>query len=259
LLALARKSLRDWHWLVFFGAVLAAWAGLYAMQLPAELLAGAELYGAEFWAALCRVEPGWAGYPAAFLMWALMAGAMMAPTFVPALAVFDDFIAGRAARRADFALLLGGYIGIWLGFAALAALAQVWLAQFAMLSPAGQSLSPWLTAALLLTAGAYQFSALKHACLTQCMAPFMFFMTHWHDTRWNAARLGLRLGALCLGCCWALMLLGFVGGTMNLAWMGAATVLMVLEKLPQAGRFVTRPLGGALIIAGLAVAAGTVI
>lgn len=259
MLALARKSLRDWHWLVFFAAILAAWAGLYAMQLPADLLDGAQIYGAEFWATLCRVEPGLAGYPTAFLMWALMAAAMMAPTFVPALATFDDLAGAGAASRRGFAELLGGYGAIWLGFSLLAALAQVLLAQSAMLSPLGQSASPWLTAGLLIAAGAYQFSALKDACLTQCMAPFSFFMRHWRDTRWNAAKLGLRLGTLCLGCCWALMLLGFVGGTMNLAWMGAATVLMVLEKLPQASRFIVRPLGVVLIFAGLAVATGTVI
>ena len=70
----------------------------------------------------------------------------------------------------------------------------------------------------------------------------------------NAVWLGLRLGGLCLGCCWALMLLGFVGGTMNLLWMGAATVLMVLEKLPQVSRYMVRPLGVALIVGGLGVA-----
>jgi len=259
LLGLARKSLQDWHWLVFFAVILAAWAGLYAMQLPADMLRDAQFYGAEFWISLCQVKPGLAGYPTAVLMWALMTAAMMAPTFVPALSTFDDLAGTGAVARRGFAELLGGYAAIWLGFAILAAGAQVMLAQMTMLSPLGQSLSPWLTAALLLTAGGYQFSALKDACLTQCMAPFMFFMQNWREEPWNAARLGLRLGALCLGCCWALMLLAFVGGTMNLAWMGVATILMVLEKLPQLSRFVVRPLGVVLILAGLAVATNAVI
>ncbi len=256
MLALARRSLRDWHWLLFYGTVLAAWTGLYMMRAPADLLQSAGYFGAEFWAELCRVEPGMASYPTAFVMWALMTAAMMAPTFVPALAVYDDLAGAGAGSRRGFAELLGGYVSIWLGFAVLAALAQVLLAEIAMLSPVGQSLSPWLTAGLLLTAGGYQFSSLKEACLSQCMAPFAFFMRHWSDAPGTAARLGLRLGALCLGCCWALMLLAFVGGTMNLAWMGAATLLMVLEKLPQVSRFVVRPLGAILIVAGLIVAAG---
>ena len=98
-------------------------------------------------------------------------------------------------------------------------------------------------------AGAYQFSALKAACLTLCRAPLAFFMTHWAEGPW---RNGLRLGAVCLGCCWALMLLAFVGGVMNLAFMAVAMVLMALEKLPAIGRHVTRPLGGALMVSGAA-------
>ena len=258
MLSLARNRLSDWHWLVFFALVVAAWVALYAMQIraqiPADVLQAARIYGPEFWAGLCRVSPGFAGYPTAFLMWALMSAAMMAPGFVPALATYDDLAGTGAASRRAFAGLIGGYLAIWLGFSLFAAAAQVMLADRAVLSPVGQSLSPWLTAGLLISAGAYQFSALKAACLSKCLAPFAFFMAHWRQDRWNGVYLGARLGALCLGCCWALMLLAFVGGTMNLAWMGAATVLMVLEKLPQISRLVVLPLGLILIVAGLAVA-----
>jgi len=249
--ALVREALRDGHWLVFFTGVLSAWAMLYAMQLP-----DAELYGPEFWAALCRVAPGLAGYPVAFLMWALMTVAMMAPTLVPALTVFDELSGAGAVHRGGFAELIGGYLLVWLGFAGLAAFAQVLLAETALLSPESRILSPWLTALLLLLAGTYQFSTLKQACLSGCTAPFVFFMRHWRDERLNAVRMGLRMGVVCLGCCWALMSLAFVGGTMNLLWMGAATALMVLEKLPQISRYIVRPLGVALILAGLACAAG---
>ncbi len=254
MLALARNRLSDWHWLVFFAAILAAWAALFAMQLPAELVRNARLFGPEFWIGLCRVEPGLAGYPTTLMMWALMGAAMMAPGFVPALATFDDLAGSGAASRRGFVGLLGGYLSVWSGFAVLAAGLQVMLAGSAMLSPLGQSLSPWLTAFLLIAAGAYQFSSLKAACLNKCSAPFAFFMTYWRETRTNAVWLGLRLGALCLGCCWALMLLGFVGGTMNLLWMGAATVLMALEKLPQVSRYVVRPLGVVLVFGGMGVA-----
>ena len=251
LLAPERNALRDGHWLVFFLGVLSAWIALYAIHLGEV-----GLYGLEFWAALCQVTPGLAGYSVAFMMWALMTVAMMAPTFVPALVVFDDLSRTGAVQRSGFPELVGGYLLVWLGFAGLAAFAQVVLAEAAVLSPDGRIMSPWPTAILLLLAGAYQFSPLKQACLSRCQAPFLFFMHHWRDERWNSIYMGLRMGAVCLGCCWALMLLAFVGGAMNLLWMGAATFLMVLEKLPQISRFTVRPLGVALIFAGLACAAG---
>ena len=253
MLASARTALRDGHWLVFFLGVLSAWMVLYAMQFP---YSGA--YGPDFWAALCRASPSLSGYPVAFLMWALMAVAMMVPTFVPALTVFDDLLRAEAVRRSGFSGLVAGFLLVWLGFAALAALAQVLLAEAAVLSADGRSLSPWLTAFLLVLSGAYQFTALKDACLSRCQAPFVFFMRHWRDEPWNAVRMGLHMGMACLGCCWALMSLAFVGGAMNLLWMGAATFLMVLEKLPQISRYTVRPLGAALIFAGLASAAGLV-
>jgi len=241
------------HWLTLYGLVLGAWAVLYAMQLPADLRAAADLYGAAFWAALCTVEPGLAGYPGVFAMWALMSAAMMAPTALPALATYEDLAATGAGTGRGFIELLAGYLAVWLGFSGLAAGAQVALSGAGLVTPLGESASPVLSAALLAGAGAYQFSALKDACLSKCRQPLTFFMEHWRGTRWNALGMGLRLGAVCLGCCWALMALAFVGGTMSLAWMGLATLVMVLEKLPEIGRPVTRPLGAVLLAAAAAV------
>ena len=118
------------------------------------------------------------------------------------------------------------------------------LFHFDLVSSFGDSRSVWLSVGLLAIAGAYQFSELKEACLSKCRAPLTFFMQHWGET---PARLGLRLGATCLGCCWALMLLAFVGGVMSLAFMGLATLIMTLEKLPEIGRWISRPLGFALL------------
>ncbi len=232
------------HWLGFYVLVGGAWAALYAMRLPPETLAAAEVFGAEFWRALCVLEPGVAGLPALVAMWAAMAAAMMAPTLAPALATFDDLVQGGAARRAGFASLLAGYLAVWLGFAMLAATAQMALAGAGLLTPLGASAERWFTALLLAGAGAYQFTALKDACLSRCRRPLVFFMAHWAE---GPARMGLRLGAACLGCCWALMALAFVGGTMNLAFMGIAMMLMTLEKLPRWGAPLTRPLGFVLL------------
>lgn len=241
----------SWRWLGFFAFVLAAWLALFAMAYTPGPAGFANVYGAEFWAALCAVDARDAGYSQVFLMWALMSAAMMAPTFVPTLKTYDELSEARKGR--GFAALLGGYIMVWLGFSALAAGVQLAASQGGLMQ--GDALgSRWLSAALLIGAGAYQFTTLKESCLSQCRAPFMFFMQHWEE---GPLKNGLRLGLVCIGCCWALMLLGFVGGTMNLLWMGGATLLMVFEKLPEIGRVLTKPLGFALIIAGAAMAFAT--
>ena len=236
------------HWLGLYGAILLAWALLYAMQLPPDLVAAANIYGAEFWEALCRVEPGLAGAPNILLMWALMSAAMMAPTALPAFATWEDLV--QTGRASGLWALLGGYLLVWLGFSLLATAAQLALAEGGLLNPLGESVNIWLTAGLLAGAGAYQFSTLKAACLAKCRRPLTFFMQFWDE---GPFRMGLRLGAVCLGCCWALMLLAFVGGTMNLLWMGGAMVLMALEKLPALGAALTRPLGYGLLALGAAV------
>lgn len=237
------------HWLSLYGLILLAWVLLYAMQLPPELVAAANLYGAEFWQALCRVEPGLGGAPNIFLMWVLMSAAMMAPTALPAFAVWDDLV--QTGSAAGFGALMAGYLVVWLGFAVLATVAQLLLGGAGLLSPLGESVNNWLSALLLFGAGAYQFSTLKDACLSRCRHPLTFFMQYWDQGPW---RMGLHLGAVCLGCCWALMMLAFVGGTMNLLWMGSAMVLMMLEKLPQIGAVMTRPLGYGLLVLGATLA-----
>jgi predicted metal-binding membrane protein len=238
------------QWLGFFGLILAAWTALYAMQpgaVEAELL---RLYGASFWASLCAPLTAQSGFMAVFLMWALMSAAMMAPTFVPTLKTYRDLAHTEAANVTTFYALIGAYLSVWLVFSVVAAAAQLGLAWFGLIGDNGISLSLWLTSGLLVLAGGYQFSTIKEGCLSKCRAPLMFFMQHWKPGVTGAFRMGWTLGLICLGCCWALMLLGFVGGVMNLAWMGLATVLMAVEKLPEIGRFVTRPLGVLLLAAG---------
>ena len=231
------------HWLALFGGGLVLWALLFLMALTE---AGAWSGGAAFIEAICSVTPGEAGFFPAALMWLLMSAAMMAPTALPAFATYDDL---PGTEPMGLLRLLAGYLLVWAAFALVAAGLQVAFASADLIGQLGESRSPWLTAALFALAGSYQFSTLKDACLSRCRAPLTFFMAHWDE---GAFRNGLRLGADCLGCCWALMLLAFVGGTMNLAFMGLAMVLMTLEKLPDIGRHVTKPLGyGLLGLAGL--------
>lgn len=236
------------HWLVLFGAVILAWCALYAMAVSSEMRDAGRLYGADFWSSLCTVTPDAAGLVKVWAMWVLMSGAMMAPTVIPALATYDDL---PHADHKNFGLLVGGYLAIWVGFSVLAAGLQMLLFRLDLVSAFGDSRSRVLSAGLLVVAGLYQFSALKESCLAKCRMPLTFFMQHWDEGPW---RNGLRLGMICLGCCWALMLLGFVGGVMNLAFMGLATVIMVVEKLPDLGKYITKPLGAGLILSGFWIA-----
>ena len=238
------RTMGGWHWLALFGLILSAWVVLYLMSAPADLRAAGRIYGAEFWRDLCTLTPDAAGYVRMVLMWALMSAAMMAPTALPAFATYEDL--SHTQADTDFGRLVGGYLVVWLGFALLAAALQLVLFQMDLLTAFGDSRSNLLSAVLLTGAGLYQFSTLKEACLSKCRRPLTFFMQHWDE---GPLRNGVRLGLVCLGCCWALMLLGFVGGVMNIAFMGLATILMVLEKLPEIGRWLTRPLGVALLAA----------
>lgn len=239
---MSASAVKAVQWGSLYVAVIAAWGALYAMAVPADLRALSTLYGAEFWQALCTVTPDIAGFLRVWAMWSLMCIAMMLPTAAAAFRTYDDL----AQTGADTCppVLWAGYTVVWLGFAVVAAGVQMALFRLGLVSGFGDSRSLWLSATLLLGAGVYQFTGAKHACLTQCRAPLTFFLSHWSLGPW---RMGLRLGVLCLGCCWALMLLAFVGGVMSLAFMGIATVIMTLEKLPQLGRYFDRPLGFALI------------
>ena len=119
----------------------------------------------------------------------------------------------------------------------------------------GAATSLWITAAILIAVGAFQFSRTKEICHGVCHAPMHYFLGHWRTGFVGGLRMGLRLGAFCVGCCWGFMALGFAGGVMSLLWMGAATLFMVLEKLPQIGHLLTKPMGFALIAGGLVLAA----
>ncbi|MGO4908218.1 DUF2182 domain-containing protein [Pseudorhodobacter sp. W20_MBD10_FR17] len=255
----AKRMLPDWNrsalaWIGFYGAILVAWLAVFAMarQNPAaDMPAG-------FWESLC-IAAGQASFGPLVAMWALMALAMMLPTFVPALRCFLDLSQAGATTALGAVALVCGYVVVWLAAASIGAGAQYGLSRAGLVGINGASLSGWLTAALLLGAGAYQFSPVKEACLAKCRMPLSFFMERWAPGSPRALRMGLELGILCLGCCWALMTLGFIGGTMNLLWMGGATLFMTLEKLPDIGRWLTRPVGFGLIAAGACVALQTLV
>lgn len=241
---------RALFWISLYAAICHAWFGLY---LSTPVMDGGALFGAFDWR-FSGANHGHMGLDRIALMWALMSVGMMLPTAIPMIRTHLDLTHSRPNRGGLRFGFIGGYVVIWLSFALIAALAQLALYRVGWVDAAGVSFRSGLTFALLLLAGAYQFSALKQACVRECRSPMAFFMAQWRDGSSGALMMGLRHGAACLGCCWALMLLGFVGGTMNLAWMGLAMVLMALEKLPQIGAWVSTALG--LVLLALALAFG---
>jgi len=184
-------------------------------------------------------------------MWAVMMIGMMAGTAAPVLLLFAG--ARAAARGARFAVLMFGlgYVAVWVGFSAFAALVQWALHETAMLSPAMKASSPYLAGAILIMAGGYQLTPWKGACLAQCRSPLGFLMTNWLDGQLGALRMGVRHGTYCLGCCWALMCLLFVAGVMNLVWVAALTGFVLVEKIGPAGSIVARVAGAAMVLVGI--------
>jgi predicted metal-binding membrane protein len=191
-------------------------------------------------------------------MWGVMMAAMMLPSALPMILTFVDLSrrSGEAMRASSF---VAAYLWVWLAFSAAATAAQWALQALGWVDPMIVSTSTGLTGALLLTAGIYQFSPLKRLCLARCRTPVGFLLGEWRPGVYGAFAMGTRHGLACLGCCWALMALLFVGGVMNLAWIAALSIAVAFEKLLPGGQRLSWAMGVALIGVGLfkwAVAAG---
>ena len=181
-----------------------------------------------------------------FVMWATMMVAMMLPSAAPTILLVASVFRRRRERAspaAPTAVFVAGYLLVWFGFSGAAALAQWALHQAALLSPEMASTSAVLGGLLLLVAGVYQWLPVKSACLSHCRSPLGLLGSHWREGTHGALVMGLRHGLHCLGCCWALMTLLFVVGVMNLFWVAAIAVLVLLEKLARTGAVVGRVAG----------------
>ena len=158
---------------------------------------------------------------------------------------------GPARRRLGSHLgFVGAYVLMWAGFSSLAAVMHWALQAAGLLSSMMVSVDPLLTAVLLITAGAFQFTPLQTACLTRCRSPVSFLMTEWRKGRVGAFVMGMRHGMYCIGCCWALMSLLFVIGVMNLPMVAMIAIAVALEKLAPKGVWIARAIGGVLVIGG---------
>lgn len=233
-------------------------AGLLAVIVLswAYLLTGAGMSVHEMGGVLMPMRNGpWtAGYAAlVLLMWAVMMASMMLPSAAPMILFYGTI--ARQRRKEDgpvaaSAAFVAGYFAIWAGFSIGATALQFGLEQAALLSPMMETTSIALAGVILIAAGLYQWTPLKQACLRKCRSPLEFILTQWRDGKRGAFVMGVLHGGYCLGCCWLLMLLLFIGGVMNLAWIAGLALFILIEKLAPAGHWLGRAAGAVLVVWG---------
>tara|TARA_R110000744_G_scaffold42674_1_gene96117 strand:- start:898 stop:1698 length:801 start_codon:yes stop_codon:yes gene_type:complete len=195
-----------------------------------------------------------------FLMWWVMMIAMMVPSAAPAVLIYAGI--ARKQKSADrplaaTACFFLGYLATWAFFSAFATALQWGLETVGVVTGMMEIASPVIAGLVLIAAGAYQLTPLKEACLRHCQHPVFFLMHHWKPGARGALVMGVQHGGNCLGCCWFLMALLFVGGIMNLLWIAALALYVILEKVSAGKKWVTTGSGVALTIAGLWMIAGT--
>jgi len=184
-------------------------------------------------------------------MWWIMMAAMMLPSAAPMILLFARASAQTPVqpRRPATEAFLAGYLVTWGLFSGAATVLQWQLGRLELVASSDMaSTSRWLSAGVLLLAGAYQLTPLKDTCLSRCRNPAQFLSRHYRPGRLGALRMGILHGAFCVGCCWLLMALLFVGGVMNVAWIAALSALVALEKLVPQGRLIAAGMGVAMIV-----------
>lgn len=195
-------------------------------------------------------EWSFANVAAIWVMWAVMMAAMMLPSALPMIVTFVQ-LSERGGAQARGRAFVAAYLLVWAGFSTAAVAAQWALQAMDWVDPMIVSTSAALNCLLLLVAGVYQFSPLKRICLAKCRTPVGFLLGEWRAGSRGGFVMGLRHGLFCVGCCWALMALLFVGGVMNLAWIAALSIAVAIEKMVPGGARLASALGVVLIGAGV--------
>jgi predicted metal-binding membrane protein len=264
-LALERALLRD-RWIV--GACLALLVVLACLWLWRDHAAMAAWQRSMAAMGMKQMEGGPMAPPsapaaylaAAFVMWLIMMVAMMLPSAAPMILLYGKLARSGRQQGGVFAsttLFAGLYLAVWGGFSAAAALVQWALVRSGAMSGMGLALGDRrIAGALLVAAGLYQLTPLKHACLEKCRSPLSFLMRLWRPGLAGAARLGLTHGAYCLGCCAMLMALLFVFGVMNLGWAALLAIMVLIEKIAPGGQRIGRLTGIAALAFGGAMGLG---
>jgi predicted metal-binding membrane protein len=250
---------------VIVASALAALTGLawayvlwliHAMRMDAMSMTDMRVNANPFGAAMIPSLQPWSGteFVLAFAMWAIMMVGMMTPSAAPMILIYTRV--GRQAEAqgrplAATGYFAGGYLLAWFAFSLCAAAGQWLLDRASLLTPMMQSASNVLGGLVLIAAGLYQWTPAKEACLKHCQAPLLFIQRHggFRPAPLGSLGLGLHHGLYCVGCCWALMALLFVGGVMNVVWIAAISIFVLAEKILPFGHLVSR-LSGVLLVAG---------
>ncbi|MFK0692056.1 DUF2182 domain-containing protein [Mesorhizobium sp. IMUNJ 23033] len=242
-------------WLAADMAMPAATAPAAGGDMAGMDMPGMDMSGMDMGTTAAPGFRAWAPADFAFIftMWAVMMVGMMTPSVAPMLLLYAGV--GRKAKAggrpiASTAWFFTGYLLVWIAFSVAATGAQWLLARLALLSPMMAANSAVFGGVILIAAGIYQWTPIKGVCLRQCQAPIAFLSSHggFRSCPLGALRLGVEHGAYCLGCCWALMALLFVGGVMNVLWIAGIAILVLLEKTMPTGQLIPR-ISGALMAA----------
>jgi predicted metal-binding membrane protein len=244
-----------------FAIIISAWA--YVWRLAADMeMGGMDMTG-------FRMIPAGSGlmmpamapwqpieFAFVFVMWAVMMIGMMTPSIAPLVLIYARVGRQAAAQQKPFAAtawLASGYLLAWISFSIVATIAQWAIEREGWLTSAMAGASNTFGGLTLIAAGLYQWTPLKDACLWQCQAPLQFIQRHggFRGDAVGSLVLGVRHGIYCVGCCWVLMALLFVGGVMNVLWIAAIMVFVLIEKVIPAGRLVSRVSGAGLLAAGM--------
>lgn len=182
-----------------------------------------------------------------FIMWTVMMFAMMTPSAAPMVLMYSKVNQQRQSQQKQVvlgtAIFFLGYLLVWTAFSAAATLAQGVLHAATLLSPMMETTSPVLGGIILITAGVFQFTPLKYACLSHCRTPLSLLMAEWREGKWGALIMGMRQGVFCVGCCWLIMALLFVSGVMNLIWIAVIAAYVLVEKLLPGGHKISWSIG----------------
>ena len=237
---------RIWISLALFTAIGLAW--IYLLREAAAMsatAAQAHMHAAMGMAGMAMRVWDAADWVALFAMWIVMMVGMMLPSASPVILLVLGAYRLRGDSQARLAAMafMGGYLLVWTAFSAAASLGQLALHRAALLSEDMRLHSTVLSGAILLAAGIYQWLPFKNRCLVSCQAPLAFLTRHWRSGVSGGLRMGMRHGALCVGCCWLLMTLLFVLGVMNLVWVALLAAFVLLEKLAPGGTVAGRVAG----------------
>jgi predicted metal-binding membrane protein len=249
-------------------AALTALAWTYVLSLAADMdMGGMGMTGFRMVpAGIGMMAPALAPWQAiefvyVFAMWAVMMVGMMTPSAAPMILIYARVGRQASARGKPFAAtgwFATGYLLAWVGFALVATAAQWALDRTALLDPKMASASQVFGGIVLIAAGIYQWTPLKDRCLAHCQSPLLFIQRQggFHRDPSGSLRLGLRHGAYCVGCCWVLMALLFVGGVMNVLWIAIISAFVLIEKMMPVGRLISRIAGVGFVAAGTWLVAG---